>query len=169
VHNIRVFLKVSVCGAIALVGSVASGQTNQFRLGKWDLTIGHDHFTGKTNCSLSSSDRRLAYQPGAIGFLVGKRVDTASAWFRVDAGPPIRWQDREAGLISSGVEIDGPGIDNPTGGWVWIPVGEVDRASLVIIRPSERGRIREFRIGSFAAMKEIATRLGCKSYALPRI
>lgn len=60
-----------------------------------------------------------------MGFLVGKGHDTRMAWYRIDDGAPVRWQDRTAALIAADVEIDGPALDNPTGGWVWIPFAEV--------------------------------------------
>ena len=94
---------------------------------------------------------------------MGKRRSTLAAWCRVYDEAPVRWQNRTAGLIGTGVAIDGPGVDNPTGGWVWIPVSEVEGARTVAIRARRRGHIRHFRVGDFAPMLDAVHRLGCGS------
>jgi hypothetical protein len=135
----------------------------------WRLVIRDDRFTGQIACRLSSTNHHMRYQPGAVGFFVGHRHDTLAAWYRVDGGAPVRWQDRSAALIAAGVKIDSPDLDDVTGGWIWIPVDEVQRASLVAIRPGDRARTRHFHLRGFAAMREAATRLGCSSNDIFRL
>jgi hypothetical protein len=133
-----------------------------FKKDGWDLKIQHDGFAGRTYCQLKARGGKLLFQPGAIGFRLG-RLETLKARYRVDNGSPIRWQDREPALIATGVAIDGPALDNPTGGWVWIPTEEVKSAHVVAIRADDHKPIRHFRMGGFADMLGTARRLGCSS------
>ena len=148
--------------ATALLPSPASAE-HRFKQDGWLLTIKNDGFTGQTACVLSSKKPRMRYQPGAIGFFVGHRHDTLAAWYRVDGGSPVRWQDRSPELIAANVKIDSPALDDVTGGWVWIPADEVQRAGVVAIRPGDKAHTRHFHVRGFAAMREAATRLGCGS------
>lgn len=150
-------------GILMASGSPANAELQHFRDGGWDLRIEHDTFTGQTRCALGSVNRHFRYQPGAVGFRMGKHRDTLSAWYRIDEGAPARWQDRTASLIGAGAVIDGPALDNPTGGWVWIPVSEVETAKVVSIRVKDKASVRRYRIGGFAPMLYAARRLGCAS------
>jgi hypothetical protein len=153
-----------VLGASPVLGfSPASAKFERYNSDGWRLRVRHDRFTGQTRCALASSNHHLRYQPGAVGFLVGKRRDTLAAWYRIDGGVPVRWQNRMASLIAADVAIDGPGLDNPTGGWVWIPLSEVEHAGTVAIRASDHGRLHHYAIAGFVPMLDAARRLGCGS------
>jgi len=149
--------------ALTCASTTALADVKRYRSGGWDINIHHDNFTGVTRCALVSSDQRMRFQPGAIGFQTSKHRNTLATWYRVDDGQPVRWQDRTATLIESGAAIDGPGLDNPTGGWVWVPLTEVQDANRIAIRTSDRARVRTFSLGEFAPMLEAARRLGCAS------
>lgn len=148
-------------GILAAGSSPAAAKVERFRDGGWDLSIRRDAFTGQARCALASVNRHFRFQPGAVGIRVGKRRDTLSAWYRIDDGAPVRWQDRTASLIGAGAAIDGPALDNPTGGWVWIPLSEIENATVVSIQVKERAPVRRYRIGGFAPMLGAARRLGC--------
>lgn len=151
-------------GALLTLGiAPATAEVERFRGDGWSLRVQHDRLTGQTRCVLASTNRHLRYQPGAIGFLAGRRQNTLAAWYQVDDSAPVRWQDRTASLIAADVAIDGPGLDNPTGGWVWIPVSEIERARTVVIRAGDHGRIHHFAIAGFAPMLDAARRVGCGS------
>lgn len=157
----------AVLAAILMLASAPALATakDRSRLDGWVLTVRHDRFAGRVHCDLFASNHRLRYQPQAVGFRLGHHRDTRAAWYRVDDGPAIRWQDRTATLIAAGVPIDGPGLDNPTGGWVWISLDEVRQARNVAIRANERGRTHNFPMKGLAAMLDAAPRLGCASDA----
>ena len=125
----------------------------------------HDRFADRQHCSLASPRDRVVYQPHAVGYRFAKRRDTLDAWYRVDGGAPRRWQDRYPALIAAGAQIDGPGLDDPTGGTVWIPVDEVRDARIVTIRLAASARLRAFRMRGFTSMLDAARRLGCASDA----
>jgi len=152
-----------IAAAAATLVSPPASAKRAFSQDGWQLVIRNDRFTGETACRLSSTNHRMRYQPGAIGFFVGHRHDTLAAWYRVDGGAPVPWQDRSAALIAADVKIESPRLDNITGGWVWIPVSEVERARVVAIRPGGKTHIRHFHVRGFAAMREAAARLGCSS------
>jgi len=151
-----------VLGAsLALGMSPAAAKIDRIRSDGWTLKVRHDPFTGEVRCALAAPHHHMLYQPGAIGFRFGKRRDTQPAWYRVDGGVAVRWQDRMSTLVGAGVALDGPGLDNPTGGWVWIPLAEVEQAHSVAIRARNHGRVRTFRLAGFDAMLAGAKRSGC--------
>lgn len=131
----------------------------------WKLAIQHDPFTGQVRCSLRSRGAHMVYQRGAIGFHIAQKASTTSAWYRVDDAAPARWQDDYPALIAAGVSMDGPALDNPTAGTVWLPLAKVEHADTVRIRVGTRGRCHAFHIRGLAAMRDAANRLGCGSDA----
>jgi len=132
-----------------------------FFLRDWRLDIARDTFTGVVRCSLHSRDKRTIYVPGAVGFRFPARQDTLAAWYRVDGGAAVRWQDRYTKLFETIVRFDGGGLDNPTAGTVWVPLGKVLAARAVVIRPDDRHRFRTFQMGAFAQILEAARGTGC--------
>lgn len=140
---------------------IARDRVDRYGIDGWIVTLRHDGFTGLVACTMHSSDGRMVYQPGAIGLRFGHRRDTLEAWYRFDAGPALRWRDRYPALITAGVAIDGPGLDNPTGGIVWLPEADVARVAEVTIRPTRKARLRTFHLGGFAPLRDAARRLGC--------
>ena len=154
--------------SFALGGLLALGQApafasdlNHYRSDGWSLAVRHDRFIGQIRCRLASSNHRLRYQPGAVGFFAGKHRDTLTSWYQVDDGAPVRWQDRTAALIAASVEIDGPALDNPTGGWLWIPISEVAQARTVAVRIGDHGHVHRYALAGFTPMLDAARRLGC--------
>ena len=131
----------------------------------WKLAIRHDAFTGRVRCSLRTRNARMVYQPGAIGFRLGQHASTLPAWYRIDDAAPARWQDDYPALIAAGVPMDGPGLDNPTAGMVWLPLSKVERADIVRIRVGAKGSGHRFRMRGLAPMLEAAHHLGCGSDA----
>lgn len=142
--------------------SPAAAKDGRVRSDGWTLRVHTDRFTGRTRCLLGAANHHLRYQPGAIGFRVGQARDTFSAWYRVDGGAPVHWQDRTAALFAAGVSFDGPTLDNPTDGWVWVPVAEVERAHMVAVA-REGGRVRHFAIRDFSGALATACGAGCAS------
>lgn len=150
-----------------MLGSAsASAKTIQrYREGDWTVAIRHDSFAAQVRCTLQEKHRRLVYQPHAVGFRLGRSFKTTDIAYRVDGGEAVRWQDRVPQLIASGVQIDGPALDNPTAGIVWLPIEEVRDSRVVAIRAAAGGKVHRFQMRGFAAMFDAARRLGCASDA----
>jgi hypothetical protein len=147
---------------VSLAGPVvARDRVDRYGIDGWIVTLRHDGFTGLVTCTMRSSDGRMLYQPGAIGFQLGRRRDTLDAWYRLDVGPALRWRDRYPALIAADVAIDGSGLDNPTGGTVWLPEADVARVQEVTIRSTRKARPQTFHLGGFAPLRDAAQRLGC--------
>lgn len=164
----RVGVCVSAVASLCLLSVQTDASTvasKRYKADGWSLAVRHDGLTRQTRCRLHANNRRILYQPQALGFAFRKSRDTLGAWYIIDNDAPVRWQDRYPQLIASGAAIDGPGLDNPTGGVVWIPIDEVAHAHNVRIRAGTRGQGRLFRLVGFASMLDAAHRLGCSSDA----
>jgi hypothetical protein len=174
--GIRIILvRFTTWAAVAACASLVAGalsahpdarrpsKVERFAKGGWKLIVRHDSFADQMHCRLYTKDHAILFQPAAVGFRFGSRRDTLDAWFRIDGGAPVRWQDRYPALVATGAQIDGPGIDNPMGGIVWLPIDDVRAAHMVTIRASGNGKGHRFRMRGFAAMLDAAQRLGCVS------
>ena len=135
--------------------------SQKYALGEWRVEIRRDSFTSRVTCRLHTRNYRMVYVPGAVGFRVGHKLDTTAAWYRVDGGEAVRWQDRYPQLIETGVPLSGPSLANPTGGVVWVPVGEVSKADIIDVQPDDRHRAKRFHMGAFALMLTAAKDNGC--------
>lgn len=160
----------SVVAAATLIVAIPSLCREPQRYAKdgWALTRTTDRFTGEVKCWLRSTDGRIAFQAAAVGFHLSRGADTVGAWYRIDGGAPVRWQDRYPALIASGAVIDGSSLAQPTDGWVWVPAEEIVPAKMVAIRAADRRAIRTFRVAGFKPMLDAAGRLGCPSYSTSR-
>ncbi len=135
---------------------------DRYGMDGWAVTLRHDAFTGQLECNMHSDDGRMLYQPSAVGFRFRhSRRDTLDAWYRLEDGPAQRWRDRFPTLIAAGVAIDGPGLDDPTDGIVWLPEADVSAVNEVTIRPTRKARPQTFHLGDFAALANAVRRLGC--------
>lgn len=150
-----------------LVGAgIGSARTvDRYAANGWQLTIRHDAFADRVSCTLRSHDRRILFQPGAVGFRFRRRRDTLGAIYRIDGGAPRRWQDAYPQLITNGVDVEGPGLDDPTDGVVWVPIDELRGTRIVAVRANGRHDGRIFALRGFEAMRDAAQRLGCRSKA----
>jgi hypothetical protein len=104
----------------------------------------------------------MSYKPGAVGFRFGRGRNTMEAWYRIDDGPPRRWQDDYPTLIGSGVEVDGSNLSNPSDGVVWIPDADVEGAETVRIRVSSRGSGTVFGLTGLKESLDVADRFDCQ-------
>ena len=129
-------------------------------IGDWRLAVETGKFSRDIRCRLRA--KRMVYVPDAIGFRFGSGLDTTDAWFSVDGGEPSRWRDVLPELVRLGVAIDGPNLDAPTGGVVWIPAALVEDATTVRIQPRPDRKPRVFRLHGFAGLREIARAKGCE-------
>lgn len=131
--------------------------------GGWTVEIRHDTFSDQTSCRLSGS--RMIYQAGAIGFDTRRHRGLTNTFFKVDGGGARRWQELYPDLLNAGVRMETGGIDDPTGGVVWLPVGLVQTAHEVAIESQTplRPTVSRFRLSGFAGMWAAALRLGCPS------
>ena len=159
-HRARCGLAL-VFGVALASAAAARDRVDRYGIDGWIVTVRQDAFTGSIACYMHSADRRMTYLPGAVGFAFGRRRDTLRAWYRLDGGPALRWQDRYPALSASGAAIDGPGLDDPTGGIVWLPEGDLAGVREVAIRPTVQSRVRVFRLRGFAELAGAARRLGC--------
>jgi hypothetical protein len=139
--------------------------TRRIELGDWELRVSRNLFSGEVACRLNSRDNRVTYQGQALGFRFSKTVNTASAAYRIDGGSPRFWRDDLPALTRLATPIDGPGLDNATGGIVWIPASALSSANRVAIQPRPERRVRDFHLRGFAGLLTIARQRGCNPEA----
>jgi len=136
-------------------------RVDRYAAGGWTLRVVRDAFTDVRTCDLRSLHPAMIYRAGAIAFAFRSRMGTEEAWYRLDGANPVRWADRIPMLTAMGVPIDQGGLENPTGGLVWIPAGELRSTNEIQIRPRPGSSVKRFRLGGFAPMLAAARRLGC--------
>ena len=132
-----------------------------FRQDGWRLTIRTSRFSGDSRCHLEHRQQPISYAAGALGFHFSPRLNTQGAWLKIDDAPPSRAQDETPALIRLGVPLDGPGLDNPGGGVVWIPASRLNGASIVTIQPAANRPPRSFSLKGFVQIRELALARGC--------
>ena len=64
-------------------------------------------------------------------------------------------------LIAQHVPLDRGGMDDPAGGFVWIPFDKLDQASRVAIEPRPGARPRVVRLAGLVALHDLAVTRGC--------
>ena len=130
-------------------------------LGDWRLEIVKGKFSGDIACHLRSKNKRVFYVTDALAFRFGKRLDTLSAWIRLDGGEAYRWRDDLPELARLGVAIDGRNLDAPTDGIVSIPAAKLTEVNRVQIQPRPDKRARTYHLRGFTGLREIARTMGC--------
>jgi len=132
-------------------------------LGDWQLRIERNRFSGNIACRLRSRDHHGVYAGRAIGFRLGKHMDTTLATYRLDGGPAHEWRDQLPELIRLGTPIDGPGLDDPTGGFVWLPLSILRDVSRIAIQGRPDRRPEAFHLRGFAGLHDTARTRGCST------
>lgn len=130
-------------------------------LGDWRLRIERNRFSGEIQCRLRFHDKSIVYASHALGFRFSKHLNTSRATYRIDGEPVKRWRDDLPELVDLGAPIDGPRLDNPTGGTVWIPVAKLQDANRVTIQPRPNRHPVVFRLRGFSGLLAIAQAQGC--------
>lgn len=98
---------------------------------------------------------------GAIRFDLGRRTRTFDAIYRIDQGAPTSWRTSAMTLAAAGVELQTETLDNPSNGWVLVPLATLRRSHEIVIRPSPRAPARTFELGGLETALGEAEAAGC--------
>jgi hypothetical protein len=128
--------------------------------GDWRLDVARDRFSGAVACRLRAHGGRQIYRAGAVGFAVGAPDQTGAA-YRIDGGEPVAARDDLAQLIAQRVPLERGGMDDPSGGYVWIPFSRLGQASQVAIEPRPGARPKVVRLAGLVALHDLALQRGC--------
>ena len=120
-----------------------------------------NRFSGEIACRLRARDGRAEYAGHAVGFRFKTRSDVAGAVYRVDGGPPRAWRDDRAALIILGAPLDFGGMDNPSGGVVWLPLSVLADANAVMIQPRPDRGARTFHFRGLKGLHQLGLEQGC--------
>jgi hypothetical protein len=129
------------------------------RLGEWTLRVRAEPFAGRQVCELRRGD--IAYQRQALVFRLSTRIDTTTAIYRVDGGPPIQARDDEAVLAHLGFALHNDDLDNPSGGLVRIPEARLAGAGVVQIETADHPHPVKFKIAGLESALDAAHKAGC--------
>jgi len=131
-----------------------------YRQGDWRLDVSRDRFSGAVACRLRAHGGRQIYRAGAVGFAVGA-LDMTHAAYRIDGGDPVAARSNVPQLIAQHVPIELGGLDNPSGGYVWIPLDKLATADWVAIEPRPGARPKVVRLTGMIALHDLAVTHGC--------
>lgn len=138
-----------------------SAVTRRFALDNWELRIQRNRFSGEVGCRLSARDHHGAYAGSAVAFYLGKHIDTTLATYRLDGGPALRWRDQMPELVRLGTPMDGPGLEDPTGGFVWLPLSTLQGVNRVVVQATPDRRPKAFLLRGFVQLLNFARSQGC--------
>ncbi|HEY8616133.1 hypothetical protein [Phenylobacterium sp.] len=132
------------------------------RVGGWTAERRLDRFTGEVSCRLHRGPVR--YESGVVTFRLGRRVSTANALYRVDAGPPRLAADARFEAVSLGARLRYDGVRNPTRGEVHIPYRLVQGAKTAHVQSRPEGAVTPFQLAGLDAAIASAADAGCRDY-----
>lgn len=131
-----------------------------YHKGDWQLEVARDRFSGSVACRLHAHGGQQVYRAGAVGFAVGAR-DAAGAAYRIDGGEPFAARGDLLQLIALHVPLERGGMDDPSGGFVWIPFDKLAKAKWVAIEPRPGARAKAVQLAGMEALHDLALTRGC--------
>lgn len=151
----------SAAAALPVLTKHPRAERHRTEIGSWRLDVATNPFSGDVVCRLAERHGRAVYQQGAIGFRFPREWDVARAVYRPDGGAPRESRNDLPELVRLGTPIDTGGIDNSTGGTVWIPLSRLAHVNAVAIQPGPDRVQRVFHVGGFRTLYEDAVARGC--------
>jgi hypothetical protein len=148
--------------ALAMLGARGDDQISvrTVHSGAWTAQVQTDRFTGEISCRLRGP--RMSFHRDTVVFELGRHVDTAQAFFRLDAGPARSVREPRLQNETHGFFLDSGPVDNPSGGRVALPYSLVQSAKSVLVRANPRRDPRAFDVSGLADALAAAKAAGCK-------
>jgi hypothetical protein len=148
--------------ALSLLGAHDESQiaTRAVAVGDWTAKVRADRFTGEVTCSLAG--RGMSFHRDTLVFHLGRSVDSAQAFFRIDGGPARSVREPWVENETHGFFLDSGPIDNPSGGRVALPLSMVKDAKQILIRASIKHTPRTFDVSRLGEALSAAKAAGCK-------
>lgn len=131
------------------------------RIGDWEVEISRDPFSERQACRLRAANHAAFYANGAVAFRFKSRGDLREAVYRVDGAAPRHSRDDLPQLLALKVPIDRGGMDNASGGLVWIPYDRLVEANQVTIQAQPNRKPSDFQFRGLRAPHDIAIARGC--------
>ena len=158
---VGIFLTTGPCAHASAAARVPHGVAHErYHKGDWRLDVSRDRFTGSIACRLRAHGGRQIYRAGAVGFAVGA-PNAMNAAYRIDGGDTVAARGDVLRLITQHVPLERGGMDDPSGGYVWIPFDRLDKATLVAIEPWPGARPKVVRLNGMVALHDLALTRGC--------
>ena len=166
-HSLRALALFVLAGAAApawpwpFAAHPARIGVERARLGDWQLEIARNAFSGAVACRLRAADHKAVYRAGAVGFRFDPHWNVGQAVYRLDGGAPRAARDDLPDLVARGVPLDRGGMDNASGGVVWVAYARLAGAnSIAIAARPDRGPVL-FHFRGLVALHNIAVARGC--------
>lgn len=125
----------------------------------WVLEVRRDRFLNASTCVVRS--RRVSYASGLVTFQFDGKLNTAEAVYRIDQGPPRAAADVAVASAGLGARHFTGNLRNPSGGRVFLPMSQLEAASMLEVRPNPKKRSRAFKLQGLQAGVAEARRQQC--------
>lgn len=131
------------------------------RFDGWALEIARNPFSERQTCNLRATNNRAFYANGAAAFRFRPRWNVREAVYRLDGAAPRHNRNDVSPLLALKVPIDRGGMDNASGGLVWIPYDRLVAANQVTIQPQPGRKLTDFQFRGLRSLHDIAIARGC--------
>ena len=135
--------------AVALYQLFSAPMEYRTKVDGWILEWRRDGFSQRQACRLHRG--AVTYERQALTFRLSRRVDTASAAYRIDNGRPFFARDDALDLVRLGFALHDDDLANPSGGVVRIPIAKLEGARWVVIEPEPQAPRTRFAVEGFSA------------------
>ncbi|MBX9729755.1 MAG: hypothetical protein K2X59_00355 [Sphingomonas sp.] len=152
---------VEHCHAMPFLSHHAKIVITKTKIDDWTLEIARNPFSEGQTCKLRAVNNRAFYANGAVAFRFRQRWDLSEAVYRLDGAAPRHSRNDLPQLLALKVPIDRGGMDNASGGLVWIPYDRLVEANQVTIQPQPGRNLTNFRFRGLRSLHDIAIAKGC--------
>jgi hypothetical protein len=134
--------------------------TKKYAVAGWTLVVRKDSFAESTACSLRRG--KVEYGRSTLTFHLPAQINTFSAVYRIDGGPPLKAADDMVQMARLGFALHDDDMDNPSGGLVRIPEQRLLKANTVRIEAPPGRRPAPFKVLGLNHALDAARAAGCK-------
>jgi hypothetical protein len=153
----------AIAALVGLFGLGPQGPIEEQRLDLqgWRITVSQDRFTGAVSCRAARRDMSLTAT--AVVFRFGRHVDTSKAVYRLDEGPAYAVADEPVNQDLRHIAEVGAPLENPSAGFVALPVARLASIKRVDIRPNIKSPPQSFDVSGVPAVLRLEQAKSCFS------
>jgi hypothetical protein len=131
------------------------------RIGDWTLTAVRYTFSDEITCELTA--RRARYERQAVVLRLPSKIDTSTAFYRVDGGAPRSVREDAFELAKQGFRLTADDLQNPSEGLVRIPAA-TPPIRTIAVQTRLGGPVTTFKVYGLGAALYVAHAAGCGAF-----